>query len=77
MSRKKKTIKRGISEFIIEDSKTTCDAILDTVRWYTKGCSGVIPTEEQENKIRAMYKFDPILMGIMTRAYFEKGYDSF
>lgn len=77
MGKKRKDIPRGLTEFIIEDSHTTCQNILDTVRWYTKRCSGVIPTEEQENKIRAIYKYDPILMGIIAEAFFEKGYDSF
>ena len=78
MSRKRKDKeKRGLTDFIRKDSKTEFYEIRDIVRWYTRYCSSVIPTEEQEMTMRKMYALDPELMGVIVTAFREHGYESF
>ena len=73
----KREIARGLTPFILKDCEMSYDEIKNTIYSYTKAQSGVILTQEEENTLYTIYKSNPILLGLVAKAFYEKGYESF
>lgn len=68
---------RGLTPSILKNYEMSYDDIKNTVYSYTKAQSGVILTQEEENILYTIYKSNPILLSLVAKAFYERGYESF